>query len=278
MSEFDFLHDSLPVGGGAETARAFVIRAMPDLFARETLNVGVCVVALSGERIARSITQTGRLSCLYDEIGARLVVEMAGRAAERFKKGLPSENPQISFVEIGPIYNISPQEAIGSLFHDLVTVATMTRKEHDARTADQADVLAEEDWVAQVQGVLRLRHPLDADQIIPSNPSIRIASDKGDFDVPVHVTGLNRFGRIVAASQSPQTVQKKLIFALADMERLAEEKGARVALFIGRSNQDIKTDVMVDYVYQRKTRAVVIEAEYTPEALAGNIDGWLKAA
>ena len=278
MSEFDFLRGASLSSSGAETAHAFVIRATPDLFARETLNVGVCVLTAAGERLARCISTPGRLNCLYDESGAKLIVEMANSSARRFKLGQSSDTEQVQFVDIGPVYNISPQQAVDALFHDLVTVATITKKEHDAKSAENEDALAEGDWVKQVHGLLRLRHPLDAERIIPKEQSVRIASTRGEFDVPVHVVGRNRFGRIVVASQTPKTVQKNLIFALADMERLAEEKNASVALFVGRSNADARTDDMVDYVYQRKTKAVRLEAEYTPEALTDHVEAWLSAA
>lgn len=277
MNNFQFNFAAKRTAPSAETGRAFVLRVMPDMFAREWLNVGVCVVDKNGCRIVREIVAPGRLKCLYEPIGAKLILKMVRHAAEQIRGGGTISNPQLELIDVGAIYNVPVQDAIGSLFHDLVTVAAITKDEHAALQEQPTDTRTEDDWIKEIYAVLSLRHPFDIDKFIPAEKSFRVMTNRGHFDVPVHVASVKAMGRICVANESPRTVERKLSGALLEMERLAEQTGKKVALFIGR-NDDSKLDEKIDYIYNRKAAAVHLEVETSPEHLAENLEEWLVAA
>ena len=104
------------------SGRALVIRAVPDLFTGEVVNVGACVVLPNGRRYAKVIDAPGRLECLYGD-AAHEIVLLAKQARHCAVNNLPSPALNIIFDQSEPYYNLSPEQAVDSFFTEWVTVA-----------------------------------------------------------------------------------------------------------------------------------------------------------
>ena len=175
-----------PTDAGDSTCRAFVIRVIPDLFAREVLNVGVCTIDPRGNRHVRVISKPGRLACLYGDDGAQLVVELARAGGVAASSGTSPASRQIEFSDLSPMFNVSPQEAAEILFNDLVTVAT-TAEGADERV-ETITRIAQDELVRLVHDELRIRMPLNAERFIPEKANIELLSEGRIYSVPVHIS------------------------------------------------------------------------------------------
>jgi hypothetical protein len=93
------------------------IRATPDLYTGETLNIGVCVVSAAGSRHAKVIDEPGRLSCLYSEESADAVVMLAEVAAALSRTGRdPREaSPNVFVGESVPFFDLELTRFSGHL-------------------------------------------------------------------------------------------------------------------------------------------------------------------
>lgn len=110
-------------GGDAPAAgQLFVIRCIPDPFTGEMFNIGVCATDMSGNRVAKVLTEPGRLECMYGEAAGH-VVALAAVAKEAAESGGPAPSSQIVFDTPTDYYGGSAEEAAANAFADQVTAA-----------------------------------------------------------------------------------------------------------------------------------------------------------
>ena len=113
---------SKSTGARAAAGQVFVIRCEPDPFTGERINVGVCVITASGQRLVRCVEEPGRLECLYGP-GATSVLSLAKIAGACAARGLPSPSPQITVDDPLPYYHATAEEILRITFQEQVTVA-----------------------------------------------------------------------------------------------------------------------------------------------------------
>jgi hypothetical protein len=259
---------------------------MPDPFTHELLNIGVALVLRNGSRIAKVITEPGRLACLYGEHQAHAVLLMARIANEAFIAGESSPSPSIIFSEPMPVFHMTPEDAIESLFKDQVTVAILQRV---TQGDVEVDTLPTESLRAQVYRYIREKtEPIIGDTIIPQSTLAVVNTAKGPRTVRVPLQPPTGLGALESADYSGQTVRIHLMDALLDVEFAAEARDIkRLGLFIARpSRPDLsdkqlrEIDNAIDNVTGRAPRNCRVEVESRVERLAEHILDWseLRAA
>jgi hypothetical protein len=273
-------HTWQPVG------HALTIRAMPDAFTREVLNIGVAMVLNNGTRIAKVVDEPGRLSCLYGEQQSHAILLMAKIAYEAFLSGESSPSPTIIFSEPTPVFHMTPENALESLFKDQVTVAIPQRA---AQGDSEEGALPTDTLRAQVYGYIRDNtEPMIGDTIIPQSTLAVVNTAKGPRTVRVPLQPPTGLGALESADYSGQTVRIHLMDALLDVEFAAEARNIkRLGLFIARpsrpgvSDRQLREiDNAIDNVTGRAPRNCRVEVETKVERLAEHILDWseLRAA
>lgn len=205
---------------------------MPDPFTGEILNVGIAIEDENRERTAKVIEWPGRLTWLYGEEQATMLVRLAEYAAHAFeeKKDLPAESILIS--DPKPFYNMTAEEALEVLFRDQVTVA-IPRKQKGWQNAQRKTRQLRQD----VYSIIRSRAEfMPAPGVIPERPYMDISTDAGPRRVLVPLRGRGGVAGLESANYSASTVNSRLHIAIVDLEYAARSKGIdRLGLFIGRS-------------------------------------------
>ena len=267
-------HSSVPPMMPA--GHAFVIRAIPDLFTGEVLNIGVCVHSPDGKRLVRVIDKPGRLECFYGE-AAQEVVALAKHAEYCALKGLPSPASNVIFDSPVAFYNLSPDQALQGFYVDLVTVAISK-----TATLEQPAQFTTEDARAAVTRIVKeLRANVALDSLVADTPNILInVADKPRF-VTVPLQPMYGAGTIESADYGPETIRFHLLERITDLAAVFEaRKAMQLALFIVRpqrpmsEKQQLQIDNAIDKVLWKAPKNMRIEVETSIQRTAELVIEW----
>ena len=271
-----------PPPNQAPTGYFVRIRAVPDLFSDEVLNVGIGVIAANGRRSMKVITTAGRLECLYGD-AARNLVELAKLAGQAFLDNGEQPSPNVVIGEPRPFYNMDPEIAQARLFQDQVTVAIPQRQ-----APEQQEPFKTQQLRSQVYQLLRTRgEVMVVDRLIPQSPLSIVQTDKGPRSVRIPLQSSNAVGGLESADYSGQSIRLHLMDALLDLEYAAQARNIKkVGLFICRPNRQLpekrmtEIDNAIDHVVWRAPKNCRIEVERDVHTLTDKIMDWadIKAA
>lgn len=215
---------SLPSG------QVFVIRAIPDLFTGEVINVGACVVLPNGQRLTKVIDAPGRLECMYGD-AAHEIVLLAKQAKYCAQHSLPSPALNIIFDHSEPYYNLSPEQALDGFFSDWVTVAA-------TKTNVQTSIpsFTTEDARREVLNVIKRLRPIAAiNPLIPENPNLLINIDEKNRLVDVPLQPNFGAGTIESVDYGASTIRFHLLERITDLAAVHRAgKASRLGMFIVR--------------------------------------------
>ncbi len=258
------------------TGHAFVIRAIPDLFTGEVVNIGVCVASSDGKRFVRVIDKPGRLECFYGD-AAQEVVLLAKHAEYCALKGLPSPGNNVIFDSPMPFYNVSPEKALNGFFVDLVTVAIpkSTAQGHDA------PFTTEDARKAVTRIIKNMRANVALDSLVAESPNILInLSDKPRL-VNVPLQPIFGAGTIESADYGADTIRFHLLDRITDLAAVHQAKKAdQLAMFIVRpqrpmsEKQKIHIDNAIDKVLWKAPKNMRIEVETSVQRTAELVIEW----
>lgn len=264
------------MGQMAASGQLFIIRCVPDPFTAEVLNIGVCAVDAQGQRVAKVLTEPGRLSCLYGEAASQ-VVALAAVAKEAAETGGVPPSTQIVFDAPTPYYGTTAQEAAAMAFADQVTVALPQRAQAAVKLVD------DEAAMQSVTDAIKLHAGLDFD-LLANTPQVLIQTEKGPRTLRVPLQPRNGVGTIRSAYYSAQSLKTHLMDSVLDMECAARYRAKKhMGLFVLRPEHasrqvNAALDNVIDSVAYRAPANMVLEVAYTPQSLAADIAKWAKTA
>ena len=270
-------------GAQTEAGRAFVIQVEPDLVTGERINVGVGVVTAEGRRIAKFLSDYGRLECLYGREVVELIEVLCDFARAAALSGDTLASPSVVFTAAQPFFGIAPEQYLDQLFARVVPAA-FPRREQGADVGEPRNTDAL--W-REVGNAIKLRLPDRAEEIIANTPWTIIDTSRGARPVCVPLQPPGGAGALESADFSVAVTERKLMRALLDVEIAAETKQLnRLGLFIAhprraRKEQDLRAiDKAIDFVACRALRRCRVEVEADAAALAEHIIDWagLRAA
>ena len=261
---------------GAEAGRAFVIQVEPDLAARERINVGVGVITPEGRRIARLLTDYGRLESLYGREVAELIEVLADFARASALSGDTLCSPSVQFSAPQPFFGIPPEQYLDQLFARMVPAAAPRREQGESEAPRSTDAL----W-REVSNVIKLRLPERAEEIIANTPWTTVETVRGARQVCVPLQPRGGAGALESADYSVAVTERNLMRALLDVDAAAEARQlGRLGLFIARPRRarteaDLRAiDRAIDYVACRAPRRCRVEVEADTTVLADHIIDW----
>lgn len=255
---------------------AFVIRAIPDLFTGEVVNIGVCVASPEGKRLVRVIDKPGRLECFYGD-AAQEVVLLAKHAEYCALNGLPSPGNNVIFDLPIPFYNVSPQQALNGFFVDLVTAAI-------SKTATQepkAQFTTEDARSAVTRLVKEMRANVALDSLVAETPNILInVSDRPRLvNVPLQPTF--GAGTVESADYGAETIRFHLLDRITDLAAVYQAgKATQLAIFIVRpqhpmsEKQLLHIDNAIDKVLWKVPKNMRVEIESSVQRTAELVIEW----
>ena len=261
---------------GAEAGRAFVIQVEPDLAARERINVGVGVITPEGRRMARLLTDYGRLECLYSREVAELIEVLADFARAAAISGDTLGTPSVRFSAPQPFFGIPPEQYLDQLFARMVPAGAPRREQGETEEPRSTDALLRE-----VGNVIKLRLPERAEEIIANTPWTTVETVRGARRVYVPLQPSGGAGALESADFSVAVTERNLMRALLDVDVAAEARQLeRLGLFIARPRRARKEaelraiDRAIDYVACRAPRRCRVEVEDDITLLAEHIIDW----
>lgn len=255
---------------------AFVIRAIPDLFTGEILNIGVCVHSPDGKRRVRVIDKPGRLECFYGD-AAHEVVALAKHAEYCALNGLPSPASNVIFDSPVAFYNLSPDQALQGFYVDLVTVAISKT----ATLGQPAQFTTEDARAAVTRIVKEMRANMALDSLVADTPNILInVADKPRF-VCVPLQPTYGAGTIESADYSEDTIRLHLLDRITDLAAVFEaRKATQLAMFIVRpqrlisEKQQLHIDNAIDKVLWKAPKNMRVEVETSVKRTAELVIEW----
>ena len=252
------------------SGRAFVIRAIPDLFTGEMLNVGVCVVPPHGPRLVKVIEAPGRLECLYGD-AAQEIVLLAKHAAYCAMQNLAAPAKNIIFEPSEPYYNLLPEHALNGFFGDWVTVARPKPIVPNAIIS-----FTTEDARREVLNVIQRLRPISAiSPLVPENPNLLIKVDERSRLVSVPLQPNFGAGTIESADYGAETIRFHLLDRITDLAAVHSAGFAtHLAMFIVRPQRTLsetklkQIDNAIDKVLWKAPRGMRIEVESSVDRTA----------
>ena len=270
-------------GNGVEAGRAFIVQVEPDLAARERINVGACVVAPDGRRMARFVSDMRRLEHLYGREVAELIEVLTDFARAAALSGDSPGSPSVFFGDPQPFFDLPADQYLDALYARMVPAGAPMRDARDVPEEPRStDVL----W-RDVGNVIKMRLPQRADDILANTPWTEVDTRRGRRQVCVPLQPQGGAGGLESAYFSPAVTERKLMRALLDVEAASEAKRLdRMGLFIARPRRARRDDDLraidraIDYVASRVPRTCRVEVEVDVEVLADHIIDWadLRAA
>lgn len=270
-----FVHTAEAESAAEPAGMLFVMRCMPDMFTGERLNVGVCAFDKSGRRLAKVITEPGRLTCLYGD-ASKNVVLMAEVGRDAFLAGHSSPSSQLVFDEPLPFFNSTLEDAVHNTFADQVTVAL------PQRTAQPRTRLTDDDAFKKVSEIIKARKGLDAN-VLANTPQVLINTDRGTRPVYIPLQPIGGVGTVRSAFYDPATVKVHLMDSVLDLECASRYRNKKQqGLFIlrpskGSEEKQALIDAAIDNVAFRSPKDMRIEVRTSPEELAQDILDWAEA-
>ena len=259
----------------AAGGQVFVIRCEPDPFTGERINVGVCVITASGQRLVRCVEEPVRLECLYGP-GAASILSLAKIAGACAAQGLPSPSPQITFDDPLPYYHATAEEILRITFQEQITVALPKRQSKERRQIDDAAALA------LVLGELsRLMNVLG--EVVANTPVTLLDTPQGPRPVTVQLQPRHGVGAVRSADYSPQALKTHLMESVLDLQCAAlYRKRHHQALFLLRPPTEpaklaSQRDEVIDSVMYRASAVRLHQADNS-QKLAADIAAWAEEA
>ncbi len=276
MNAISNLLRPLPVPLLVPSGQAFVIRAIPDLFTGEVINVGVCVVLPNGQRHAKVIDAPGRLECLYGD-AAHEVVLLAKQAKYCAINNLPSPALNIIFDQSEPYYNLSAEQAVEGFFGDWVTVA-LTKPNAQTSTAQ----FTTEDARREVIDVIRRLRPISAiSPLIPESSNWLVEINGKKRLVPVPLQPNFGAGTIESVDYGPETIRFHLLDRITDLAAVHSAGLAHhLAMFIVRPQRTVsepklrQIDNAIDKVLWKAPKNMRVQVESSIEKIADQAIEW----
>jgi len=261
---------------GAEAGQAFVIQVEPDLVAGERINVGVGVVSADGKRLARFLTDFGRLDALYGRDVAELIEVLADFARAAALSGDVLSSPSVHFTSPQPFFGMPPEQYLDQLFARVVPAAAPRREQGESEAARDTDQL----WRV-VGDAIKLRLPDRAQEIIANTPWTTVETPRGPRPVCVPLQPRGGAGALESADWSAAVTENKLMRALLDIETAATVKRLdKLGMFIAlprRSRKDVDLKAInkaIDFVACRVPPGCRVEVEADAVRLASHIIHW----
>lgn len=252
-----------------------VVRCVPDLFTGERLNIGVVAIDNTGRRLAKMISEPGRLDCLYGD-AANNVLWLAKAAEEAFLKCASMPSPQIIIDDPAPYYNSSLEDVLNNVFADQITVALPRRQDATKKALDD-----ESAWI-EVANQIKLMKGLSAD-VIANTPHVLIETERGTRAVTAQLQPAHGVGTVRSADYSPATLKTHLMDSLLDLECAARYRNKRgMGIFILRSDREtVKSagaiDAVIDSVAFRAPRSLHLEVSQDSHTLAESVAEWAES-
>ena len=266
----DFTHESTQTGMWCR------IVVEPDTFTGERFNIGVGIVDNTGKRMAKVITEKGRLECVFGTNDAESILMMAELARKCFETGSTPLFENVIFGEAMPLLNQAPTTALQELFVDQVTFALPQRSE----TTKPNGWLTREQTRDKVYQIIRDRvSPSQAQSLIPATPIIKVAGIVGSAKaVKIPLQPFGGAAGLESACYSPATVKTHLLDAMLDIQTHASTMQLqRVGMFVlrpitGLSKKSLQNlDNAIDDVLWRAPKAWRIEIEGNTDCLTDKI-------
>ena len=255
---------------------AFVIRAIPDLFTGEVVNIGVCVISSDGTRSVRVIDKPGRLECFYGDTAHEIVL-LAKHAEYCALNGLASPGVNVVFDQLMPFYNVSPENALNGFFVDLVTAAISKPDSHEKNI----QFTTEDARTAVTRLIKEIRKNVALDSLVAETPNILLnISEKSRF---VNIPLQPKFGAgtVESADYSAETIRFHLLDRITDLAAVYEAgKASQLAMFIVRAQrpmsekQQLHIDNAIDKVLWKAPKNMRIEVESSIQRTADLVIEW----
>jgi hypothetical protein len=254
----------------------FVIRCTPDVFTGERINVGVCGVDRGGKRLAKVVTEPGRLQCLYGDLASNVLL-LAEAALDAAENGAPSPSPQITFDEPTPFFNSSLEQAVENTFADQVTVALPQRQQRERDEISDAK--------AQEMVIDALKQAMQLDLgLVANTPQVIINTERGPRSVFIPLQPRSGVGTVRSAHYGAQALKSHLMDSVLDLECAARYRDKRaLGLFILRPKRrdallHASIDRVIDSVMYRCPRSMHLGQSDEAEELAADVARWAEAA
>lgn len=276
MNALNKLLHSSPASSIQPSGHAFVIRAIPDLFTGETVNVGVCVVLPDGSRLVKVIDAPGRLECFYGD-AAHEVVQVAKHAEYCALKGLPPPGKNVMFDSIQAFYNVSPERALNGFFIDWVTAAlskSVSEPQHQPFTTEDARK-------AVLSLIKQMRSNMVLDTLVAETPNILInVADKPRL-VSVPLQPAFGAGTVESADYGADTIRLHLLDRITDLAAVYDARKAQhLAMFILRPQRAVsekqlrQIDNAIDKVLWKAPKHMRVEVESSVQRTAELVVEW----
>ncbi|WP_426210779.1 hypothetical protein [Massilia sp. TWP1-3-3] len=255
------------------------IVAEPDTFTGERFNVGVGIVDNAGNRLARVITERGRLECAFGASDAESILMMADIAKKCFEAGTAPLFQNVLFDVPVPLLNRAPTVALDELFFDQVTFALPQRVE----AARPAGWLTREETRDKVYQLIRERVSANsANFLIPQAQDINVKTKQGAAkSVKVPLQPLGGAAGLESACYTTATVKAHLMDAMLDLQAYASANDVKhTGMFVLRPTKGLSQksllflDNTIDDVLWRAPRNWNIQIEEDPVQLADKIVEW----
>lgn len=261
------------------------IVAEPDTFTGERFNIGVGIIDNAGNRLARVLTEKGRLECAFGISDAESILMMADVAKNCFEAGTPSIFENVLFDEPMPLLNREPALALNEIFFDQVTFALPQRSE----ATRPPGWLTREETRARVYQLIREQiQDSSANLLIPQAQNVSVQTKTGPAkSIKVPLQPLGGAAGLESACYTPATVKSHLMDAMLDLQTYANTNEVkRAGMFVlrpvkGMSKKNLLAlDNTIDDVLWRAPRDWNIQIEEDPKNLADRILEWadLRAA
>ena len=265
-----------PMGAAQAAGQLFVMRCIPDPFTGEMFNIGVCAIDTRGNRVAKVLTEPGRLECMSGEAAGH-VVALAAVAKEAAEAGGTAPSSQIVFDTPTPYYGSTAEQAAANAFSDQVTVALPQRASSAAKQVDDE---------AAMQSVIDAikKHTVFNMDLLANTPQVLIQTEKGPRALRVPLQPRNGVGTIRSAHYSAVSLKMHLMDSMLDMECAARYREKKhMGLFVLRpkdASRQVNSalDNVIDSVAYRAPVNMRLEVAYSPEDLANDIAKWAEVA
>ncbi|WP_339349884.1 hypothetical protein [uncultured Alteromonas sp.] len=285
MNTLNELLSKEKISGQAE-GESYVIQWTPDVYARETLNIGICFKNMAtGEFSLKLLNYFERIHCLYGkeaEFNLKLACEVAGELLEkRSRQNNGNLTDQIRCVKTGYAQGSSTKEILAKLFFDLVPLGRVPKKASTKRfNATTRDSLYK-------SLIPTLKETLDIEfsKYVPENPHQSISLPMGKRDVYVPFKKRTGIATLVSTSYSDvQKVKCNLFEGYQDIEMAASalpRDNNAVFILMPTSASQLETEVLHkienqidEFVWQLQRHKIQVEPHTNHSDLANYISDW----
>lgn len=268
---------------------SFAIQWMPDIYTRETLNIGICFKnSESGELESRVLDYFERIQCLYGknaEFNLKLACEVA---ADLIKKNSLQDSvqltQQIRCVKTGYAQGGSTNEILERLYSDLVPLGRKPSKPQAKRYSPTTRDTLYKRLIPSLKESLEL----DFSKHVPTDPYQKVALPIGEKKVYLPFKRDGGVATLISTAYSDALRAKCNLFdGYQDVDIASSQlPGENNAVFILMPASDAQLEKAVtnaienqvdEFVWQMKKHQIEVQPHTEQNELANQISDWCLA-